>query len=75
MIAAGAAFKLTQFSCLPPGSDPFHLAQSYGKQSEELVSIQCTESQRNTWVYIPATLQLCEQTVNNSSSFKSVIVL
>lgn len=76
MIAAGAAFKLTQFS-LPPGSDPFYLAQSYGRQSEveEFVSIQCIETQRNTWAYITATLQLCEQTINNSSSFKIVIVL
>lgn len=69
MIAAGAAFKLTQFSFLPPGSDPFYLAQSYGKQSEvELVSIQCIESQRNTCIYITATLQLCEQTNNSPPS-------
>lgn len=64
MIAASAAFKLTQFSCLPSGSDPFYLAQSYGKQSEvALVFIQCIESQRNTCVYITAILQLCEHTI------------
>lgn len=78
MVAAGAAFKLTKFSCLPSGRDPFFfLAQSYGKQSEvkELVSIQCIQSQRNTLVYIAATLQLCGQIINNSSSFKIMIVL
>lgn len=77
MVASGAAFKLTKLSCLPPGSDPFFLAQSYGKQSEveELVFIQCIQRQRNTWFYIAAILQLCGQMINNNSSFKIMIVL
>lgn len=74
MIAAGAAFKLTKFSCLSPGNDPFFLAQSYGKQSEveELVIVLCIQSQRNTWFYIAATLQLCGQIINYSFSFKII---